>query len=49
VEKLRQYKLSLMIQKRAQEHLKMIIDVELGLFSTLQTPVAWKAILDYYL
>ena len=49
MEKLRQYKLSPVIQRRAQEHLKMIIDEGLGVFNTKRTPVTWKAVLDYYL
>ena len=44
LEKLRQYKLSLELQKRAVDHLKMLIDRRLGLFNTERTPVTWKTV-----
>jgi hypothetical protein len=49
LEKLRQYKLSLELQKRAVDHLNMLIDRRLGLFNTERTPVTWKTVLDFYL
>lgn len=48
LEKLRQYKRSPVLQKRAHDHLKWIKDRRLGLFNSLRAPETWKAVVDHY-